>query len=81
MGKRLCASCWRDVPLNDEEYVDPRTEYGPGICATCQTFSPQLRQGLHWVKGHIAMWWLKEHREDICKVLFAEIGESEATHD
>lgn len=76
MSERLCSCCYRKVePLDDNEYVEPRYKYGPGLCVTCQTFSLALRQGISIIKNNVVPTWMKEHREDLCKVLFAEIGE------
>lgn len=78
MGEKLCSSCLRNVPLDENEYIDEKYKYGPGICETCKTFSLALRQGLHLIKTNVTPHWLNMHKEDVCKALFAEIGERES---
>lgn len=75
MGEKLCACCLRKAPLDESEYVNPQYKYGPGLCETCRTFSFTLRQAMHMIKTNITPYWLNQHREDICKTLFAEVGE------
>lgn len=74
MGEPLCSCCLRLVPLDMQEYVDPVTHYGPGICEICKTFSPLLRQAIRRIKENIAVFWLQEQRAVICEVLFAEVA-------
>lgn len=79
MPERLCACCWRNVPIDENEYVYPESRYGAGICELCKTFAPNLRQSIWWVKNNINVFWLIKHKADICKALFAPIGEREGS--